>query len=424
MRVTRRFGEIKESVVLALDVLRRNPLRSFLTVLGIMIGVTTIIVIGAVVNGLNSNVLGQIQTLGSTTIIVSRISWATFGRPSMELLQRRNIEAEWADGLAQLPHVVAATPAGQIANYEVGAGSSEVRRGNVRAKNVILEGDGPDVAQISNFDMERGRFFNATDNEHHSSVVVLGHTTAHTLFPNGEDPVGQEVLLEGHVFTVAGVLKEQKQALGTGDNPQDNIACVPFSVLRKMHPEFKDVILLAKANSTTDLPVAVDEVREYMRRVRRLPSEKKDDFEIMTTDTFVQTWNEISNGIFIVMLAVGSVALLVGGIGVMNIMLVSVTERTREIGVRKAIGARRTNILWQFLLEAVTLAGVGGTIGVIFGSSIVLAVRLAFPSFPASVSVFLAGLGVSVASLIGVFFGVYPAWKASLLNPVEALRYE
>jgi len=424
MRVTRRFGEVKESVVLALDVLRRNPLRSFLTVLGIMIGVTTIIVIGAVVNGLNSNVLGQIQSLGSTTIIVSRISWATFGRPSMELLQRRNIEAEWADGLAQLPHVVAATPAGQIANYEVGAGSSEVRRANLRAKNVILEGDGPDVAQISNFDMERGRFFNATDNEHHSSVVVLGHTTANTLFPNGQDPVGQEVLVEGHVFTVVGVLQEQKQALGTGDNPQDNMACVPFSVLRKMHPEFKDVILLAKADSTADLPVAVDEVREYIRRVRRLSSEKKDDFEIMTTDTFVQTWNEISNGIFIVMLAVGSVALLVGGIGVMNIMLVSVTERTREIGVRKAIGARRANILWQFLLEAVTLAGVGGTIGVIFGSSIVLAVRLAFPSFPASVSVFLAGLGVSVASLIGVFFGVYPAWKASLLNPVEALRYE
>ena len=424
MNKTQRLGELKEALTLAFDVLRRNRLRSFLTVLGIVIGVTTIIVIGAVVNGLNTNVLGNIQSLGSSTIIVSRLSWATFGRPSMEVLQPKYIEAEWADGLALLPHVVAATPAGQIANYDVGAGASEVRRGNLRAKNVILEGDGPEVAQISNFNMARGRFFNATDDEHHSMVVVLGHTTAKTLFPNGQDPVGQEVLLEGYVFAVIGVLEEQKQALGTGDNAQDNIACVPFSVIMKLHPEFKDVILLAKADSTDDLPLAVDEVRGYMRRVRKLPSNKKDDFEIMTTDTFVQTWNEISSGIFIVMLAVGSVALLVGGIGVMNIMLVSVTERTREIGVRKAIGARRSNILTQFLLEAVALAAVGGAIGVLLGSSIVLGVRLAFPSFPAAVSFTLVALGVSVASMIGVFFGVYPAWKAARLNPVEALRYE
>jgi putative ABC transport system permease protein len=419
-----KFTELKEAVSLAFDVLRRNPLRSFLTVLGIMIGVTTIILIGAVINGLNSNVLGNIQSLGSSTIIVSKISWATFGRPSMELLQRKDIKAEWAEGMTNLPHIVAATPVGQIANYEVGAGSSEVRRGNLRSKNVIMEGDGPAVVQISNFNMERGRFFNDIDNEHRSAVTVLGHTTEKTLFPNGEDPVGQDVLLEGHVFAVVGVLQEQKQALGTGDNPQDNIACIPFSMLMKLHPEFKDVALLAKADSTEDLPLAVDEVRGYMRRVRRLPSDKKDDFEIMTTDTFVQTWKEISNGIFIVMLAVGSVALLVGGIGVMNIMLVSVTERTREIGVRKAIGARQVNILMQFLLEAVTLAGAGGAMGVLLGAFFVLCIRLAFSSFPASVSPTLVLLGVSVASLIGVFFGVYPAWKAARLNPVEALRYE
>ena len=172
------------------------------------------------------------------------------------------------------------------------------------------------------------------------------------------------------------------------------------------------------------MALVIDEVREYLRRMRRLPSDKPDDFVVLTTDTFLDFWKEISSGIFIVMLAVGSVALLVGGIGVMNIMLVSVTERTREIGVRKAVGARRINILTQFLLEATTLASAGGIIGVLLGWLLVLAMRLAFPSFLASVSWTLVVLGVCMAGTIGIFFGVYPAWKAAQLNPVEALRYE
>ncbi len=418
------FGEFKEAIGLALDVLRRNVLRSFLTILGIMIGVTTIIVIGAVINGLNSNVMGDIQSLGSSTIIVSKFSWATLGRLSPKVLQRKDLNPDWVDGLMQLPHVEAATPVSQIENYAVNAGSSEVRRGNIRAKNVILQGQGSAYADISNLNLAQGRFFNRTDDEHHSPVTVLGHITADTLFPSGESPLGQEVLLEGHEFTVIGVLEARKQAIGTGENPEDNIALLPFSMIQKLHPEFKNVVLMAKADTTEDLPLVVDETREYMRRMRKLASDQDDDFAILTTDTFLDLWKQISSGIFIVMLAVGSVALLVGGIGVMNIMLVSVTERTREIGVRKAIGARRANILMQFLLEAVTLAGIGGVIGVLLGSSIVLCIRLAFSSFPASVSITLVLLGVSVASMIGIFFGVYPAWKAARLNPVEALRYE
>jgi putative ABC transport system permease protein len=191
-----------------------------------------------------------------------------------------------------------------------------------------------------------------------------------------------------------------------------------------LHPELKDYVLFAKASDAKYVPVVVDELREYLRRMRRLSSDKQDDFAIFTPDAFIDLWKQISGGLFVVMFAVGSVALLVGGIGVMNIMLVSVTERTREIGVRKAIGAKRSNILMQFLLEATTLAAVGGAIGVILGAAFALAVRLIFPSLPASITVSLVILGVSIAGAVGIFFGVYPAWKAAQMNPVEALRYE
>jgi putative ABC transport system permease protein len=424
MRERRGWTDLRESLEMAFDVLRTNPLRSFLTILGIMIGVTTLIAIGAVINGLNGNVLGQIQMLGSNTIICSRLPFATLGRLPAAVLQRKDIKSEWAEGISQLPHVTAAAASARIQRPELGAGSSNVRRGDVRAKGVILQGAPPAMATITNLEVERGRFFNETDEEHHSDVTVLGYDTTDTLFPGHEDPLGQEVLLEGTVFTVVGVLKQQKQALGTGQNPNDNIAMIPLSTLHKLHSEVRDFVLFVAADDGKNMPLVVEEVREYVRRMRRLPSDSPDDFEVLTTDTFLDLWKEISNGIFIVMMAVGSVALLVGGIGVMNIMLVSVTERTREIGVRKAVGARRINILTQFLLEATTLASTGGIIGVLLGWILVVLMRLAFPSFPATVSLTLVIIGVSVAGAIGIFFGVYPAWKASQLNPVDALRYE
>ena len=418
------FYHFKESLELALDSLKRNPLRSSLTILGIVIGVSTIIAISAVVNGLNSNVIGAVESLGSNIIIVSRISWANGGRPTPEMLQRKFLMPEWADEIALLPHVTASAANLRDFKPEFDTGMSSVRRGNVRAKNVILEGDSPSIENIFDITLDSGRFFNATDAIHHSAVTVLGRDTSDLLFPPPEDPIGKEVLIEGKVFLVIGVAAPEKQAFGNGKNPEDNQARMPLSTMQSLHPELKDYSLFAKASDGKYVTAVVDEMREYLRRKRRLTSEKDDNFAIFTPDAFIDLWNQISGGIFVVMFAVGSVALLVGGIGVMNIMLVSVTERTREIGVRKAIGARRSDILRQFLLEAITLAAIGGVIGEILGSALGLSVRLVFSGLPTSISLFWLVLGFAVSAMIGIFFGVYPAWKAARLNPVEALRYE
>jgi putative ABC transport system permease protein len=420
-----RGSQLREAVGLAVDALRRNPLRSFLTILGIVIGVSTVIAISAVVSGLNANVLGSVKDLGSNIIICYRFSWATLGRLPGDVLQRKELKSEWADEISQLPYVEVASSSLRIFRPEFGVGTSYVRRGDLRAKNVILQGNPPAIQQIFDIDLKSGRWFNEIDQEHRSPVVVLGSDTAKILFPDpNEDPLGKEVLIEGQVFTVIGVSTPRKQALGSGANPEDNIAIMPLSAMQKLHPETRDFVLFVKAKNTEAVPIVVDEVRDLLRRKRHLASNKPDDFAIFTPDAFIDLWKQISGGIFVVMFAVGSVALLVGGIGVMNIMLVSVTERTREIGVRKAIGARRLNILWQFLLEATTLAGIGGLIGVALGSALGLSVRLVFPSLPTTISVYWVATGLIISGLIGVSFGVYPAWKAARLNPVEALRYE
>ena len=218
-------------------------------------------------------------------------------------------------------------------------------------------------------------------------------------------------------------MDKRRQGISGGSNPEDNIAVMPVTTLRKLYPNNKDYVIFAKASDPTQVSQAVEEIRDLLRRKRRLSNEKPDDFALFTSDYFLYLWNKISGLIFLLMFAVASVGLIVGGIGVMNIMLVSVTERTREIGVRKAIGAKRGNILAQFLIEAVTLSAVGGVIGVLFGSGLSLLLRYGV-HFPAVLSLFWVVTALTLCALIGVVFGVYPAWKAARLDPVEALRYE
>src|SRR5712671_5831915 len=416
--------EIKDQVALALDTLRKNPLRSALTILGIVIGITTVIAVSSLINGLNENVLGGIRDLGSDTIIAYRFPWASLSRPPSEWFTRKELQPEWAYDMAKLPHVAAASPSMRIFMPQFGSGTADVRRGVYRAKNVILQGNSPSIGRIFDLKIEYGRMFNETDADHHMPVVLLGYDTARILFPESvADSIGKEVTINGQLFSVIGTCEKRKQGISGGSNPEDNIAMMPVTTLRKLYPNQKDYVIFAKASDPAQVGQAVEEMRDLLRRKRRLSNDKPDDFALFTSDYFLDLWNKISSLIFILMFAVASVGLLVGGIGVMNIMLVSVTERTREIGVRKAIGARRNSILAQFLIEAVTLSAIGGVIGVIFGSGLTLLLRYGL-TVPATLSFFWIVTALLMCALIGIGFGVYPAWKAARLDPVEALRYE
>src|SRR6267378_6423032 len=335
--------KLRGEVLLALDTLRKNPLRSALTILGIVIGITTVITVSAIINGLNENVLGGIRELGSDTIIAYRFPWASLSRPPSEWFTRKELQPEWADEIALLPHVKAASPSMRIFRPQFGAGTADVRRGAYRAKNVILQGNQPSIGEIFDIKLDKGRMFNETDAEHRAPVVCLGYNTVQTLFPEGQAAaVGKEVTIDGQLFTVIGTMEKRRQGISGGSNPEDNIAFMPVTTLRKLYPNQKDYVIFAKASDPSQVSQAVEEIRDLLRRKRRLSSDKPDDFALFTSDYFLDLWNKISSLVFLLMFAVASVGLIVGGIGVMNIMLVSVTERTREIGVRKAIGAKRS----------------------------------------------------------------------------------
>jgi putative ABC transport system permease protein len=416
-----RIGDVKETVVMALDTLRTNKLRSGLTILGIVIGVMTVIVISSVVNGLNDRVEGLVKSLGSNVLFVFR--FPVFGqRPTTEMLTRKQLTYDDAIAMRDLPHVVAVSPALQYTdNTAPGrAGNTSIRGGGKNMQGTILEGDTPEEKDVSELDMLEGRFFNQGDQDRAAKVTVLGYDTADQLFGT-QSAVGQEVQVTGITFTVIGVLAKQKQAFGGGKNPQDNHAYFPITTFHSMHPEQLDYWITLKYDDPKNRSLVEDELTELLRRRRKVANAASDNFAIFGTDSLTRLWNNITGGLFLLLFALSSVALLVGGVGVMNIMLVSVTERTREIGVRKAIGATKQTILTQFTLEAMTLCAVGGVIGVCIGSGLALGVAFLLPS---SLSVLWMSAAFISSCAIGLIFGIYPAWKAANLNPIDALRYE
>ena len=414
-----RASDQRESVRMALDTLRANKMRSGLTILGIVIGVMTVITISSVINGLNTSVSNMVASFGTNVLWMFR--FPVIGvRPTAEMLARKQLTFDDMEAISTLPHVVAASASLQYTNYQFNSGSVTAKFGQRKADNVSLEGDTPSSLTVYDKVLAEGRFFTKTDEDRAADVTVLGHDVAQELFGT-VDPIGKEVVIAGRTFTVVGVYEKQKTAFGGGKNPDDSYAYFTLSTFKKLHPEILDYWLSAKFDDQKNKSLVMDEIREVLRRRRKVRNEQPDNFAIFSSDSITKLWNQITGSLFLLMFGLSAVGLMVGGVGVMNIMLVSVTERTREIGVRKAIGATRQTILLQFTLEAMVLCAVGGVIGIVAGAGIAMVVRFWIPSQVSALWV-LAAFACSCG--IGLLFGIYPAWKAANLNPIEALRYE
>ena len=414
-----RATDQRESIKMAIDTLRANKMRSALTILGIVIGVMTVITISSVINGLNASVSNMVSSFGTNVLWIFR--FPVIGvQPTAEMLGRKQLTFDDMLAIRELPHVTAADAALQYTNYQFNAGSVVAKFGRRKVDNVSLEGDTPQNATVYDKEVTEGRYFTDNEAERSADVTVIGHDLATELFA-GVDPLGQSAIIDGRTFTVIGVLAKQKSAFGGGKNPADSYAFFPLSTFHKLHPEILDYWLAAKYDDQKNKELVQDEIRELLRRRRKVRNDKPDNFAIFGSDSITRLWNQLTGALFALMFGLSAVGLMVGGVGVMNIMLVSVTERTREIGVRKAIGATKKTILLQFTVEAVVLCAVGGVIGIALGSLFALGLSLLISSSMSLLWVLAAFL---CSCAIGLIFGIYPAYKAASLNPIEALRYE
>src|SRR5438094_2798188 len=407
-----------ENLKQAMDTLRSHKLRSALTVFGVVLGVSVIMLVAALITGFDNTVQDMVKQFGADTAFVSKWSQGMHGGdPPVEEQQRKPLTMADANALRELCPAIRNVTAFLQTNWQV---QHAVRTKAGEVTGIDFRGVQPNFGQVyANAATIEGRFISEGDDLHREKVVMLGENVAPVLFPEGH-PVGKDVMIDGSPYMVVGVVEKPKGGFGMGD--EDRRVLIPFNTFKKTYPAADELNMRVQAYPGK-LDQMVDEATEILRRRRNVKYDAKNNFSIGTAAQSVEEFHNIMMMVYIATFVLSAIGLLIGGVGVMNIMLVSVTERTREIGVRKAIGAKRKDITWQFLLEAMTLTGAGGVIALVLVNGLVFLIRATL-KWHGMVPVWAAVLGVSISVSVGLIFGVWPAMKAAKLDPVEALRYE
>ncbi|MBX3296976.1 MAG: ABC transporter permease [Acidobacteria bacterium] len=410
-----------ENLRMAFDTLRSNKLRSFLTIIGVVVGVITVMLISSIISGITMAVEEQVKSFGTRSIFIYKMDIGIrFGRPSREERMRPDLTLEDALALRVLPDVETSVPFLNVSSGFFGNRTVVSSKGK-QTSNIQLSGTLPEIEKAETEVLLEGRWFTQAEVDNRKDVALIGATVKETFFPF-ESPIGQTLDINGREFLIVGLLEKKAQLLGGGggNNDESNTIYMPFHSAQRIKPNADDIFIMAVARPGR-LQEARDQVEDLLRVRRQVQFGEKNNFSTATADTIIDQFQSIIASTAIAMVVISSIGLLIGGIGVMNIMLVSVTERTREIGIRKAIGAKQSDILLQFLIEAGTLTGFGGLLGLAIGWLLTLLVALVFPSY---VPYWAPPLGFFASVGIGLVFGLFPAWKAARLDPIEALRYE